>query len=291
MKSKKNIIRNSKCIKKQQNESLFYRIIFVGDSGVGKTQIINKYNNKLFQNEHFPTFRIDFQIKTLSINGKKVNIHCIDTEGNDFSEDTGILFINKAHVFILVYDITSKESFNNIYKYYNLLKSTLNDLEDKYNKKIFYLIGNKYDLKINRTINEKEARDLANKYNAKYMEVSAKNGFNIDKLFEYAIQDIVKSEDSTSSDSGGKVKNNTIYKNINSIRSNDSLKNNNRLYTANESKQNYETSNFFLNTRNYINPNNDYINNINKYHENKHELNKSYNYYPNESKPKICQIF
>ena len=193
MKSKKNIIPKSDIDKNKQNESFFYRIIFVGDSGVCKTQIINIYNNKLFQNEHIPTFSIDFQIKTLTINGKKTNIHCIDTEGsNDFSEDTGKLFIKKADVFILVYDITSRQSFNNIYKYYNIFKFALNDLEEKYSKKILYLIGNKYDLKINRIVNENEARDLANKYNAKYMEVSAKNGLNIDRLFEYVIQDILK---------------------------------------------------------------------------------------------------
>ena len=294
MKSKKNIIPNCKCDKNKQNESLFYRIIFVGDSGVGKTQIINIYNHKLFQNEHFPTFRIDFQIKTLSINGKKTNIHCIDTEGSsDFSEYTGTLFIKKADVFILVYDITSRESFNNLYKYYNTFKFALNDLENKYSKKFLYLIGNKYDLKINRIIGEKEARDLANKYNAKFMEVSAKNGFNIDRLFGYVIKDIIRGEESGSSDSGGNVKNNSIYRNVMSIRSNDSLKNTNRLYKENESRQNFETNSYFLQTKNYINTNNDYINNINKFQENKNreEFNKSFNFNQNENQPKICLIF
>jgi small GTP-binding protein len=294
MKSKKNIIPKSDIDKNKQNESFFYRIIFVGDSGVGKTQIINIYNNKLFQNEHIPTFSIDFQIKTLTINGKKTNIHCIDTEGsNDFSEVTGKLFIKKADVFILVYDITSRQSFNNIYKYYNIFKFALNDLEEKYSKKILYLIGNKYDLKINRIVNEDEARDLANKYDAKYMEVSAKNGLNIDRLFEYIIQDIIKREEGSSSDSGGNVKNNAIYRNIMSIRSNDSLRNTNRLFTENESRQNFETSSYFLKTRNYFNTNNDYINNINNLHENKNkeELKKSFYYYQNENKQKKCIIF
>ena len=291
MKSKKKIIPKSKCDKNKQNESFFYRIIFLGDSGVGKTQIINVYNNKLFQNEHFPTFGIDFQIKTLSINGKKANIHCIDTDSSDFSQYTGTLFIKKADVFLLVYDITSRESFNNLHKYYNIFKSALNDLEDKYNNKILYLIGNKYDLKINRIINENEARDLAKKYNAKYMEVSAKNRFNIDRLFEYIIQDILRREGSNSSDSGGNVKNKSIYRNNMSIRYNDNLRNNNnKLYTENESRQNFETNSYFLQTRNYINTNNDYINNINKF-QNIEELQKSYNYYQNENKPKICLIF
>ena len=293
MKSKKNIIPKSEIDKNKQNESLFFRIIFVGDSGVGKTQIINIYNNKLFQNEHFPTFSIDFQIKTLSINGKKTNIHCIDTEGSNdsLSEDTGELFLKKADAFILVYDITLRQSFDNLYKYYNKFKFALTDLEDKYNKKILYLIGNKYDLKINRIVNENEARDLANKYNAKYMEVSAKNGLNIDRLFEYVIQDILKREENSSSDSSGNVKNNSIYRNVMSIRSNDSLRNTNRLFTENESRQNFETSSYFLKTRNYINTNNDYINNINNFQQNKNREEFKKSFYQNEKKPKNCLIF
>ena len=200
MKSKKNIDLKSNTDKIKPNESIFYRLIFAGDSGVGKTQIINVYNKKIFQKDHLPTFGIDFQIKTLNIIGKKTNIHCIDTAGSeDFTEDTGKLFVKKADAFILVYDITSKESFNNLYKYYNIFKFALNDLEEKYSKKILYLIGNKYDLKINRIVNENEARDLANKYDAKYMEVSAKNGLNIDRLFEYIIQDIIKREEGNNS--------------------------------------------------------------------------------------------
>ena len=293
MKSKKNIIPKTESDKNKQNESLFFRIILIGDSGVGKTQIINTYNNKLFQNEHFPTFSIDFQVKTLSINGKRINIHCIDTEGSNesFSEDTGEIFIKKADAFILVYDITLRQSFDNIYKYYNKLKFALNDIEDKYNKKILYLIGNKFDLKINRLVNENEGRDLANKYNAKYMEVSAKNGLNIDRLFEYVIQDIIKREENSSSDSSGNVKNNSIYRNVMSIRSNDSLRNTNRLYTENESRQNFETSSYFLKTRNYINTNNDYINNINNFQENKNREEFKKSFYQNDNKSKNCLIF
>ena len=135
--------------------------------------------------------------------------------------------------------------------------------------------------------------EMSDKYDAKYMEVSAKNGLNIDRLFEYIIQDIIKREESSSSDSGGNVRNNAIYRNIMSIRSNDSLRNTNRLFTENESRQNFETSSYFLKTRNHLNANNDYINNINNYQENKNkeEYKKSFYYYQNENKKKKCIIF
>ena len=272
MNNKNNIVLRMDNNKNLENESNFLRLIFVGDTGVGKTQIINIYNNKLFQNEHFPTFSIDIQIKILNINGKKTKIHCIDAEGSkDISETVGKLFIKKADAFIIIYDITSRESFINIYKYVDYFKFALNNVERKYSNKIKYIVGNKYDLRTSRLISEIKGREMPNKYYAKYMECSAKNGLNVDWLFEYIIQDISRREESNSSDSGGNQKNNRIYKNVNSIRSNDSLKNNNRngLYSDNESRQNFETSSYFLKSRNYINSNNDYINNINNFQSNK----------------------
>ena len=304
MKSKKKEILKSKNNNNNKNETTFFRIIVVGDSGVGKTQIINIYNNKLFQNEHNPTFSIDFQIKTLNINGIKTNIHCIDTEGsNDFSKDTGSSFVKKADAFILVYDITKVQSFNNLYRYYDdINKNLLNNLEANHKNKIIYIVGNKFDLRINRVVNEIDARNLAAKYNAKYIECSAKNGFNVDRLFEYIIQDILKNHDNNSNDNLGNIKTNTIYRNVNSIRSNDNLKNTyrNGVYTENESGQNFETTSNFLKTRNnyMFTNNNDYIsnNNINNYQNNynynyNYDFNRTYNFYKMENKPKKCIIF
>ena len=296
MKSKKKIRFQSNIDKNQKKEIVFFRIIFLGDGGVGKTQIINIYNRKLFQNEHFPTFSLDFQIKTLNINGKKINIHCIDTEGGskDFSENTGKSFIKKADAFILVYDITSVQSFNNLYQYYDNFKFALNDLEEKYNKKLIYIVGNKFDLKTNRSVKENDGINLASKYNAKYIECSAKNGYNVDRLFEYIIQDILKKEENNSSDSGGNVKNNNIYRNIMSLKSNETLRTTyrNGIYTDNESNQNFITSSYFLKSRNNVNTNNDYINNINNLQSNQNNdyLKKSLNF-ENENKPKLCYIF
>ena len=278
----------------------FFRIIVVGDSGVGKSQIINIYNNKLFQNEHFPTFGVDFKIKTLNINGIKTNIHCIDTEGSpDFSKNTGESFIKKADAFILVYDITNVKSFNNLYQYYDIYKTSLNNLEGNHKNKIIYIVGNKFDLSINRVINENDARSLSTKYNAKYIECSAKNGFNVDRLFEYIIHDILRRQDNNSNDNEGNIKNNTIYRNVMSIRSNDNLRNTyrNGVYTENESGQNLETTSNFLKTRNnnMFTNNNDYFNNnINNYQNNynyNYDFNRTYNFYKMENKPKKCIIF
>ncbi len=294
MKTKKNLLSKSVIDNNKENEPIFYRLIFAGNSGVGKTQIINVYNKKLFQTEHSPTFGIDFQIKTINLICKKTNVYCIDTDGSeDFSEITGKVFIRKADAFILIYDITSKESFNNLIKYYNRFKNALNDIED-HKKKIFYIVGNKYDLRMNRLVDENEAKQMAHKFEAKYLEVSAKNGINIDTLFNYIIQDIISREENKNNDNSGLIKGNNIYRNINSIKSNDSLKNTN--FSENESGH-IETSSFFLKSKNnYMNNhgNNDYIHNINQYqdYQNGDQYKRSFYYTQNNfNKPSKCSIF
>ena len=259
MKRKKNKLGKFETKKKVQNVSSFYRLIFIGDSKVGKTQIINKYNNSLYQEEYLPTYCVDFQIKPIKINGKKVNIHCIDTLGSmDFTPNTGTLFIQKTDAFIYVFDLTSRESLYNLQDYINIIKTALTDSEKIINEKIIYFVGNKCDLVMYRQVEENEGRLEANKYGAKYMEVSAKTGINIDKLFNSIMQDITTKKDEISINSnsidsggGGGAINTNINNNINNISIN-----------QNSSKANKNTNTNLININNNINTNNAITNNI-----------------------------
>ena len=259
MKRKKNKLGKFETKKKVQNVSSFYRLIFIGDSKVGKTQIINKYNNSLYQEEYLPTYCVDFQIKPIKINGKKVNIHCIDTLGSmDFTPNTGTLFIQKTDAFIYVFDLTSRESLYNLQDYINIIKTALTDSEKIINEKIIYFVGNKCDLVMYRQVEENEGRLEADKYGAKYMEVSAKTGINIDKLFNSIIQDITTKKDEISINSnsidsggGGGAINTNINNNINNISIN-----------QNSSKANKNTNTNLININNNINTNNAITNNI-----------------------------
>ena len=257
MKRKKNKLGKFETKKKVQNVSSFYRLIFIGDSKVGKTQIINKYNNSLYQEEYLPTYCVDFQIKPIKINGKKVNIHCIDTLGSmDFTPNTGTLFIQKTDAFIYVFDLTSRESLYNLQDYINIIKTALTDSEKIINEKIIYFVGNKCDLVMYRQVEENEGRLEADKYGAKYMEVSAKTGINIDKLFNSIIQDITTKKDEISINSnsidsggGGGAINTNINNNINNI-------------SINQNSSNKNTNTNIININNNINTNNAITNNI-----------------------------
>ena len=266
MKRKKNILRKLEPKKKVLKESIFYRLIFLGDNEVGKTQLINKYNNTLYQEEYLPTYCVEFQVKPIKINGKKVNIHCIDTQGSlDFTPNTGALFIQKTDAFIYVFDITSRESLYNLQDYINIIKTSLTDSQKIINEKIIYFVGNKCDLVMYRQVEENEGRLEANKYRAKYMEVSAKTGINVERLFNSIIQDITtkKDEVSINSNSIDSVVEGSIHKNMN-IHKDNNINNN-----INQNSNNKNINTNIVNINNNTNDNNIIINNNqNKFFDN-----------------------
>ena len=266
MKRKKNILRKLEPKKKVLKESIFYRLIFLGDNEVGKTQLINKYNNTLYQEEYLPTYCVEFQVKPIKINGKKVNIHCIDTQGSlDFTPNTGALFIQKTDAFIYVFDITSRESLYNLQDYINIIKTSLTDSQKIINEKIIYFVGNKCDLVMYRQVEENEGRLEANKYKAKYMEVSAKTGINVERLFNSIIQDITtkKDEVSINSNSIDSVVEGSIHKNMN-IHKDNNINNN-----INQNSNNKNINTNIVNINNNTNDNNIIINNNqNKFFDN-----------------------
>ena len=292
MKPKKNIVLQKDLNKNREIESIFYRLIFIGDPEVGKTQIINRYNQKRFIDKYEPTFCADFQIKPITINNKRITIYCIDTEGgSDIAQFTGKTLIRKADGFIFVYDITIFNSLNNLSIYYKNFESEINPMLNE-SKKIIYFVGNKCDLTTKRKVFGQTGREMADKYEAKFMEVSAKNGLNIDKLFDSIIKDIIKrDEKSSSKENSVSTRSNNIFRNINTLKSNNSSGNINRngTFNENESALNYETSSYFLKSKNSIVNNNDYINNLNKENNNENFKNSIYSDINKDSKK--CLIF
>ena len=293
MNSKKNIDFEKDLNKNREVESIFYRLIFVGAPEVGKTQIINIYNRKGFTGNYEPTFCADFHIKPITMNNKRITIYCIDTEGgSEFPEYTGKPLLTKADALILVYDITIINSLDHLPILYEKFQSGINNIEQSYSKKIIYVVGNKCDLRTKRQVPEQTGRETANKFEAKFMEVSAKNGLNVDKLFDNVIKDIIKRDENNSSkESSLFTRKNNIFRNMNTIKSNNSSGNINRngTFTENESALNYESSGCFLKTQNSIVNNNDYINNLNK--ENKNDTFRNSIYSDNNKESKKCVIF
>ena len=156
----------------------YLKVTLIGDSGSGKTCIINRYINNDFFPDKVSTIGVSCSNKLISEENKLLRIDLWDTAGQEQYRALGRHFYKDSYVIILVYDITNRESFENlkVVWYEDLLK---------YNEKytILAVVGNKSDLYENEKVSEEEGRNYAKEINAIFMLVSAKNGDNINNLF------------------------------------------------------------------------------------------------------------
>ena len=170
----------------ENNKTTYYQVKFVilGDIFVGKTNIYYRFVNGEFINNYQSTILIDFLYQKIKIEDKLFSLQLWDTAGNEKYKSIAKGYYTNAACCILVYDITKEESFRSINKWANDVKLYAN------NNIILFLVGNKYDLNEERKIEEDRGRELASQYNMEFLEVSAKTGYNIDKIFNIACQKI-----------------------------------------------------------------------------------------------------
>ena len=161
---------------KIDNEKKTYKVIIIGNSGVGKSCISFRLINKKFDNQLPATISLDVSSYKVKINSKLIQIQFWDTCGNDeFAQKTPNLFKNSS-LAIIVYALDNRKSFEDLCIWNNILT----DLSFECMK---YLVGNKSDLK--REIEKNEVEKLMDDYDfSKYFETSAKSGFNIKKLMD-----------------------------------------------------------------------------------------------------------
>ena len=157
------------------------KVVLIGESGVGKTSIISKFTKGIFNQDIMSTNGATFSTKKKEFkNSKKtLSFEIWDTAGQEKYRSLAKMFFKDAAVALIVYDITNKESFEELKKYWlNIIK------ENGPQKMIMYIVGNKYDLLEREAVKEEEARAYAESQNVPLWFTSAKDSTGIDELFE-----------------------------------------------------------------------------------------------------------
>ena len=161
------------------------KIVFVGDAGVGKTQIINRFVNNSFSDVYLETI-VNSYHKTINSNGKIIKLQLWDTAGQERFRAITRTYYKSAHLIVFVYAVDDKNTFKNIKNWVKNVKEQTDE------KTKFLLIGNKCDLEEERKVSREEAEKYAKDNNMRFIEVSAKNGTNInDDMFNSIIQDFL----------------------------------------------------------------------------------------------------
>ena len=159
------------------------KVGLIGNSGGGKTCIIKRYTDKIFDENYSPTPGMMYSGKNLEIENRKVLLDIWDAAGQEKFRSLGKHFYKDADIVCLVYDITSLESFKDLQE---IWYKDLQTFGEKYT--VLAVVGNKSDCYENEEVPEDEARNYADKINAIYMQTSAKTGNKIENLFEALVR-------------------------------------------------------------------------------------------------------
>jgi Ras-related protein Rab-11A len=184
---------------------MIFKIVIIGDSGVGKSNLLSRYLKNEFSLDTKSTVGVEFATQKLEIQNFKVKVQIWDTAGQERYKSITNAYYKGAKGALLVYDITKKETFENIDKWIFELKR--NGDEDL----TLVLIGNKCDLESQREVCKSIGNDKAMLYNCAFIETSALSAENVNKAFTLMINEIFnkfhkklnENNDGTSSLSGG----------------------------------------------------------------------------------------
>jgi len=161
------------------------KLLLLGDSAVGKSSLMFRFVEKKHLGEMMATIGIDFKWTTVLYKDVSYRVQIWDTAGQEKFRTIGRSYYRGIKVFILVYDITNRESYEHI-EYW--IEELSRDGTDAYKM----IVGNKSDLEDQRVVSTKEAKEFARTQNSGFMEASSKDGTNVDTIFHLAVAEYVK---------------------------------------------------------------------------------------------------
>ena len=164
--------------------SYLIKFIIVGDSSVGKSNIMLRFTQDKFEKDRKTTLGVEFANKQLIYNNTVYTIQIWDTAGQEQFKSIIRGYYKDSAVALVVYDITNEESFEHI-------QNWINDCQNLAPSSILIiLMGNKNDLENERKISKEKGENLANEYNMTFFETSALNGNGIQDVFQKCIETI-----------------------------------------------------------------------------------------------------
>ena len=170
-----------------EDSKITFRTVTIGDSSVGKTCIINRFLKSTFDSNQTNTIGSLFEIHTTERDGHQIEVHLWDTAGQEQYRSLGSVYFRSAAAALIVYDITSRQSFSNCDEWLRSFREASGD------QSIVFLVGNKVDLDAQREVAASEAKAWAEKNNcAGVFETSAKTGQNVEEMFRLIIDELYK---------------------------------------------------------------------------------------------------
>jgi Ras-related protein Rab-10 len=178
---------------------LLFKLLLIGDSGVGKTCLLFRFSDDAFNTTFISTIGIDFKIKTVELGGKKIKLQIWDTAGQERFHTITTSYYRGAMGIMLVYDVTSGKTFDNISKWLRNISEHANEDVEK------MILGNKCDMEERRQIGRDRGEAIAREHRIPFLETSAKTNVNVEKAFMELTQAILDKTPDKETDNRQKV--------------------------------------------------------------------------------------
>lgn len=154
-----------------------FKLLLIGDSGVGKSCLLLRFADDTYTESYISTIGVDFKIRTIELDGKTIKLQIWDTAGQERFRTITSSYYRGAHGIIVVYDVTDKDSFQNV-------KQWLHEIDryacENVNK---LLVGNKSDLVTKRDVTFEQGKEFADQIGIEFLETSAKTSANVESAF------------------------------------------------------------------------------------------------------------
>ncbi|XP_058791791.1 ras-related protein Rab-37 isoform X1 [Phymastichus coffea] len=166
-------------------DNFVHKTILLGDSGVGKTSLLVQFDQKKFQHGNFAaTVGIGFTNKMVTVDDSQVKLQIWDTAGQERFRSVTHAYYRDAHALLLLYDVTNKQSYDNIRAWLGEIREYAQD------DVVIMLLGNKCDCSSERVVRKEEGQRLSNEYKVPFMETSAKTGLNVELAFQAVAREL-----------------------------------------------------------------------------------------------------
>jgi Ras-related protein Rab-1A len=155
-----------------------FKLLLIGDSGVGKSSLLLRYCDNTFTDSFIATIGADYKVRELNLEGSKVKLQIWDTAGQERFRTITSSYYRGAHGIVVVYDTTNQETFQNVQKWLQEI--------DRYAGEDVHrlLVGSKTDLSAERKVSKDEAKELADQMNLELVETSAKDNTSVEEAFK-----------------------------------------------------------------------------------------------------------
>ncbi|KAI9297306.1 ras-domain-containing protein [Neoconidiobolus thromboides FSU 785] len=162
------------------------KLLLIGDSGVGKSCVLLRFSDDSFTPSFITTIGIDFKIRTIELDGKRIKLQIWDTAGQERFKTITTAYYRGAMGILLVYDVTDERSFNNIRNWIRNIEQHASEGVDR------ILIGNKCDMTEKKVITTEQGQALADEFGIRFVETSAKSNIGVEEAFFTLARDIKK---------------------------------------------------------------------------------------------------